>query len=82
SIDLATQKQIDVASSVEQAEVYHSQGFWYDALSVLAEDEDAIVEQPLIRQKWSQMLESVGLEELAQESFVETELIESSATSL
>ncbi|MEM8719876.1 MAG: DUF928 domain-containing protein [Cyanobacteria bacterium P01_G01_bin.39] len=82
SIDLATQKQIDVASSIEQAEVYHSQGFWYDALSVLAEDEDAIVEQPMIRQKWSQMLESVGLGELGSEPFVETELIESSATSL
>ncbi len=80
SIDLATQEQLDVASSTEQAEVYNEQGFWYDALSVLAESQDSAVDQPMVRQKWSEMLESVGLEELASEPFVETELIESSSS--
>ncbi|MEM8673818.1 MAG: DUF928 domain-containing protein [Cyanobacteria bacterium P01_G01_bin.67] len=81
SIDLATQEQIDVASSVEQAEVYNSQGFWYDALSVLAENQDSLADRPIVRQKWSEMLDSVGLKELAAEPFVETELIESSPNS-
>lgn len=78
SIDLATQEQLNIASSAEQAEVYNEQGFWYDALSVLAENQDSPREQPIVRQKWSEMLKSVGLEELASESFVETEVIESS----
>ena len=81
-IDLATQEQLDFASSTEQAEVYNEQGFWYDALSVLAESQDSnsIADQPLVRQKWSEMLESIGLEEFASEPFVETELIESSSS--
>ena len=82
SIDTATQKQLDIASSPEQAAVYHEQGFWYDALSVLAESPDSSEEKPLVRQKWSEMLESVGLEEFASKPFVETELIESSLDSL
>ncbi|MGB5637173.1 MAG: DUF928 domain-containing protein [Waterburya sp.] len=82
SIDLATQEQLSIASSTEQAEVYSEQGFWYDALSVLAENQDSVTEQPIVRQKWSEMLKSVGLEELASEPFVETKLIESSVDSL
>ncbi len=80
SIDLATQEQLDFASSTEQAEVYNKQGFWYDALSVLAESKEGASDQPMVRQKWSEMLESVGLEELASEPFVKTELIESSSS--
>lgn len=80
SIDIATQEQLSIASSIEQAEVYHRQGFWYDALSVLAEHQST-AEQPMVRQKWSEMLKSVGLEELASEPFVETKLIESSEDS-
>ena len=79
SIDLATQEQLNIASSTEQAEVYNEQGFWYDALSVLAESQDSPREQPMVRQKWSELLKSVGLEEFASKPFVETELIESSA---
>ncbi len=78
SIDLATQEQLSVASSTEQAEIYNAQGHWYDALSVLADDPNSVTEQPIVRQKWSEMLNSVGLEELASKPFVETELIESS----
>ena len=81
SLDLATQKQLSVASSTEQAEVYKKQGFWYDALSVLADHQDSLAEQPIVRQKWSEMLNSVGLEELASKPFVKTELIKSSVDS-
>ncbi len=79
TIDTATKEQLHTASSVEQAEVYSEQGFWYNALSVLAENHDSIAQQPMIRQKWSEMLKSVGLEELAFKPFIETELIEAPA---
>ena len=77
TIDLATQKQLDTASSIEKAEVYRDRGFWFDALSTLAEsDSDAV------HQKWSEMLSSVGLEELASKPFVKTELVGNPADSL
>lgn len=44
TIDSATKEKLDNTSSIEQAEVYNEQGFWYDALSVLAENQDAVAE--------------------------------------
>ncbi|MGF1590860.1 MAG: DUF928 domain-containing protein [Pleurocapsa sp.] len=79
AIDTATKEQLNTASFVEQAEVYSEQGFWYDALSVLAENHDSLAEQPMVRQKWSEMLQSVGLGELASKPFIEKELIEAPA---
>ena len=74
-IDMATKKQLETASTVERAEVYRDRGFWYDALSILAEN-DSLAEQPLVREKWTQMLESIGLEQLAFQPFIETQLLE------
>jgi len=79
AIDTATQQQLNTANSVEKAEVYREQGFWFDALSALAEQQDSSGEQAVARQKWSEMLSSIGLQDLASEPFVETELIESPA---
>ena len=73
-IDIATKKQLETANALEQAEVYRDRGFWYDALSTLAEN-DSLGERPLVQQKWSQMLESIGLEKLASQPFIETQLL-------
>ena len=73
-IDPAIQEQLNTASTVEQAEVYRDRGFWYDTLSVLTENDSAIKE-PMVRQKWLEMLESIGLKELASQPFVKTELL-------
>ena len=82
ALDRFAQEQLNDANSVQQAEVYQNQGFWYSALSVLAEDPDSLAEQPMVRQKWTEMLKSVGLEELASEPFVDKELIETSPDAL
>lgn len=74
-IDTITKKQLNTASAVKQAEVYRDRGFWYDALSVLA-DNNSTAERSSIRQKWSQMLESIGLEKLASQPFIEAQLLE------
>ena len=77
-IDPAVREQLQTANnSVEQAEVYRDRGFWYDALSVLAENV-SVTKEPVVQQKWSQMLESIGLKELASQPFVETELLKES----
>lgn len=81
-IDVATQRQLNTANSIEKAEVYHEQGLWFDALSALAENPDSVAEKSLMRQKWSEMLSSVGLEDLVSEPFVETQLVENPANAL
>jgi len=82
TIDVATQEQLDTASSIEKAEVYREQGFWYDALSALTEDPDSVAEQTVMRQKWSEMLGSIGLANLASEPLLETKIVENPANSL
>lgn len=76
TIDPATQQELETASLLEKAEVYRDRGFWFDALSVLTEDSGALQEQSMARQKWSEMLDSVGLKELTSKPFVEAQLID------
>jgi hypothetical protein len=82
TIDLTTKEKLNMANPIEQAEVYYEQGFWYDALSVLAENQDSVSEQSLVRQKWSEMLDSVGLKELAVEPFIKTNIVEKPGDSI
>jgi hypothetical protein len=62
------------ADVVEQAELYHQQGLWHDALSVLASGKYTHA----VANKWSKLLKSVGLGELASEPFVSSTLIDES----
>jgi hypothetical protein len=78
-LNLATQKQLNKASSLEKAEVYRQQGFWFDALLALTENPNSVAEETMMRQKWSEMLVSVGLESLVSEPFIKTKLIENPA---
>lgn len=75
AIDSTTKQEINSADSVAKAELYQEQGFWYDALAVLAETQNSSAQQPMIRSKWSELLDSVGLAELSSEPFIESELI-------
>lgn len=74
-MNLANQKLAN-ASVIDQAETYRQQGFWYDALGILAENLNSKTEQPIIRKKWSELLQSVGLGEVASKPFIESTLIE------
>ncbi|MGL6344870.1 MAG: DUF928 domain-containing protein [Waterburya sp.] len=78
AIDFASQQELNSATVIEQAEFYHQQGFWYDALAVLAKSQ---IEQPQIKAKWSELLQSVGLAEVATEPFISSELIKDSVIS-
>ena len=78
TVDVANEQKLERIDSVAQAELYRDRGYWYDALSVLANDLQSEAEQPNVRAKWSELLESVGLKELATAPFVDSQLIESS----
>ncbi len=73
-IDATTKKELAEANAVEQADLYHQQGLWHDALSVLVEHKHA----DSVEAKWAELLDSVGLEELASEPFVNSKVISES----
>ena len=75
-VDLAMQQKLAAADTVAQAQMYYQQGFWYDALAVLAEPNAANSDTEA---KWAELLSSVGLEEFADAPFVQTNMIETSA---
>lgn len=77
-VDLVTKQELHTATPLEQAELYHQQGFWYNALAVLADGHQSSnqQEQPIIREKWTELLGSVGLANLAQKPFIESQIIE------
>ena len=78
TINSATKQELENADSIAKAQLYYEEGFWFDALSVLAENYQSEAEKPMVKAKWSELLKSVGLEELAAAPFVESQIIESS----
>lgn len=76
AIDAVAKQELDSADTLEKAELYNQHGFWYDAVSVLAEGHNSDMEQPMINAKWSELLQSVGLADLASEPFIDSELIQ------
>ncbi|AFY57159.1 protein of unknown function (DUF928) [Rivularia sp. PCC 7116] len=56
--------------SVELASELAGEGMWYDALSTLAELRKSQPSNQYVANSWQQLLNSVGLDEIAQESIV------------
>ncbi|WP_319419437.1 DUF928 domain-containing protein [Pleurocapsa sp. FMAR1] len=80
-IDRAIKQKLQFATSVEKAELYSEQGFWYDAIATLAHEQDFNAKQSTVRKKWSELLGTVGLEDLASEPFIKSKMIKTSANS-
>jgi hypothetical protein len=81
-VDLTAEQELNSADSLAKADLYRQQGFWYDALSLLAKKQSSqdseVEDKPIIEAKWLELLESVGLEKFASEPFVESEIIKTS----
>lgn len=72
-IDFATSEKLsNAANLVEKAKIYQQQGFWYDALATLAERRAISGDNSAVAIKWTNLLQSVGLEELASEPVIDT----------
>ena len=80
AIDPAIETQLESLNVVEKADLYHEQGFWHDALSILVEEKNKPGKTALVTDKWSELLESVGLGDIATEPMIDTSLIEDSAS--
>lgn len=73
-LDNSVKQKLEASTSAEQADFYQKEGIWYDALSVVAEDTTQFA-NPTATEQWSQMLESIGLEKLSTQPFIDGEII-------
>jgi hypothetical protein len=69
-LDPKLSDSIDRATPARQAELYAENGFWYDALSTLAQLRRERSQDLAIRQDWKNILKSVNLGKLASQPFV------------
>ncbi len=77
-LDNSVKEQINLSDSIRKLNLLQQEGIWYDALSVLAEQKEMDSDLTLIQKEWSQLLESIGLLDLASEPLIKTETIKSS----
>lgn len=61
-LETAMQKQLQNYQPVEQAQLYYQNGIWYDALATIAQEQNT--------SKWSELLNSIGLADLAQQPII------------
>lgn len=62
-------ERINLSNTIKKSNLLQQKGIWYDTLSVLAEQKK-LSSDSLLQQQWSQMLESIGLVDLASEPLI------------
>jgi hypothetical protein len=73
-LEPAIEKELAHSNPLERASIYEKHGIWYDALSTLAEEKQARSQQQ-VTAKWTELLTSVGLGELAEAQFIEPQRV-------
>ena len=74
----SVKEKINLSNSIRKSDLLQQEGIWYDALSVLAEQKKLDSDLTLIQKEWSQLLESIGLLDLASEPLIKAETTKSS----
>ncbi len=59
-------QELNAADALKQAQLYAANGFWYDTVATLAALRQSRPEDTTIAAQWQELLDSVGLTELAQ----------------
>lgn len=65
--------QLKKASPLERATLYAANNFWYDAIAALAELRNSNPVDTTVAAKWTQLLQSVKLDDIAQEPLVKAQ---------
>ena len=68
-LEHAVKQQLANSSPAEQADLFQQEGIWYDALSVVAEDSNQVMNSAAT-EKWAQMLTEIGLYEFSTQPFI------------
>lgn len=69
--DLNLTSQLKTATQRQQMALYAQNGFWYDALKTLAQLRLQKPEDAALKANWQELLQSVGLSEIASQSLVQ-----------
>ncbi len=69
------QEKINISDSIKKADLYQQEEIWYDALLALAEDKKSNSNGTSIQREWSEILESIGLSDLASQPLIEPEVV-------
>jgi hypothetical protein len=72
SIDPALESQLATSpTALAKAQLYGEAGIWYDTIATLAGARQARPQDPVLAQNWQELLNSVGLDEIADRPLVE-----------
>ena len=71
-IEPSLSQKLQNANPLEQATFYQQQGIWHDALAVVAQEQKTANNRGAARAKWTELLNALGLGELADRPFIET----------
>ncbi|MDY7020128.1 MAG: DUF928 domain-containing protein [Cyanobacteriota bacterium] len=63
--------QLENADPLDQAVLYAENGIWFDTLEILAEQKQSQPDNEIFAAEWSELLKSVGLEDMATKPLVE-----------
>jgi hypothetical protein len=66
----ALKAKLQEANLLEQAEIYAKNGIWFESLATLAKLRQTQPMNEALTQQWNELLESVGLETIANQPFV------------
>ncbi|EAW33706.1 DUF928 domain-containing protein [Lyngbya sp. PCC 8106] len=69
--DSALSNQLQQLTLLEQAAVYAQNGIWFESLGILANLRQNQPNDSMLASKWEELLKSVGLEEMAQQPFID-----------
>lgn len=69
----SVREKINNSDSIRKFDILQQEDIWYDAISILAEQKKLDSDLTLIQTEWSQLLESIGLSELASEPLITAE---------
>jgi hypothetical protein len=68
--DATLTAKLHAAKPLEQAKIYAENGIWFESLATLAKLRQTQPTDSNLTQEWKQLLESVGLETIANQPFV------------
>ena len=69
SVDIST--ELESASESQKVDIYADAGIWQEALTTLSDLRQANPNNLFLEKKWNELLENIGLEQLAQEPMIE-----------
>jgi hypothetical protein len=69
--DTALSRELATADALERPSLYAAAGVWHDAIATLADLRRLQPDAAIVSDRWENLLESVGLEDLADQPFVQ-----------